>query len=81
MKIAVFTGVHANLPALEAALTAIDQPGCDCIVHTGDAIAIGPHPAECLDKLLALPDLFAAMNARQVPDQAFIRRIFYGNRR
>jgi len=55
MKIAIFTDVHANLPALEAALAAIDQLGCDLIVHTGDAIAIGPHPAECLERLQQLP--------------------------
>ncbi|MCA9930896.1 MAG: metallophosphoesterase family protein [Anaerolineales bacterium] len=55
MKIAIFTDVHANLPALEAALTAIDRLNVDLIVHTGDVIAIGPHPAECLDRLLQLP--------------------------
>jgi predicted phosphodiesterase len=52
MRIAVFTDVHANLPALRAALEAICGRGCEAIVSTGDAIAIGPHPAECLDLLL-----------------------------
>jgi predicted phosphodiesterase len=52
MRIAVFTDVHGNLPALEAALLAIAQLGCDAIYHTGDAIAIGPYSAECLDRLL-----------------------------
>ena len=47
MRIAVITDVHANLPALEAAVGAIHACGCDAIVHTGDAIAIGPYPAEC----------------------------------
>ncbi|MBN1641410.1 MAG: metallophosphoesterase family protein [Anaerolineae bacterium] len=56
MKIAVITDLHANLPALEAALDAIRRCGCDAIVHTGDAIAIGPYPAECLDLLLRTPD-------------------------
>lgn len=60
MKIAVITDVHANLPALRAVLDAITREGVELIVHTGDAIAIGPHPAECLDMLLALP------NARMV---------------
>ena len=54
MKIAVFTDVHANYPALDAVLTAIDALGCDLIVHTGDVVAIGPHPAECLERLLGL---------------------------
>ncbi len=49
MKIAVITDAHANLPALNAALSAIHAEACDVIFHVGDAIAIGPYPAECLD--------------------------------
>jgi protein phosphatase len=52
MKIAVMTDVHANLPALAAALDAIRREGCEALFHTGDAIGIGPYPAECLDLLL-----------------------------
>ncbi|HYH12432.1 MAG TPA: metallophosphoesterase family protein [Thermomicrobiales bacterium] len=59
--IAVITDVHANLPALEAALSEIDALGCDEIVHTGDAIGIGPFPAETLDRLLARPRIRFAM--------------------
>ena len=54
-RIAIFTDVHANLPALDAALAAIDHLGADAIYHTGDAIGIGPFPAECADRLLSLP--------------------------
>lgn len=53
--IAIITDVHANLPALEAVLAAIDALGCDGIVHSGDAIGIGPFPAETLRRLLDLP--------------------------
>ena len=53
MRIAVITDAHANLPALEAALRAIDRLGVDAIYHGGDAVAIGPHPAECVDLLAA----------------------------
>lgn len=49
MKIAVMTDVHGNLPALEAALARIKREDCSQIWHTGDAIAIGPFPRECLD--------------------------------
>ncbi len=56
MKIAVITDTHANLPALEATLTAIQAEGYDLLMHTGDAIAIGPYPAECLDLLLHTPN-------------------------
>ena len=61
MRIAVLTDVHANLPALQAALDAIHRAGCEAIYHTGDAIAIGPHPAECLDLLLSTPNLHLTM--------------------
>lgn len=57
MKIAVITDVHANLPALEAALGAIRSEQCDAIFHVGDAIAIGPYPAECLDLMQRIPNL------------------------
>ena len=52
MKIIVITDVHANLPALEAALQSIQAEGYDALFHTGDAIAIGPYPAECVEVLL-----------------------------
>ena len=55
MKIVVLTDVHANLPALDVALNVITREGYDLLVHVGDAIAIGPYPAECLDRLLNLP--------------------------
>lgn len=48
---------HANLPALKAALSAISAEECDAIFHVGDAIAIGPYPAECVDLLRRTPNL------------------------
>ena len=56
MRIVVITDVHANLPALEAVLESIQAEGYDAIFHTGDAIAIGPYPAECLELLLNMPN-------------------------
>ncbi len=55
--IGIITDAHANLPALEAALAALGAEGCGFVVHTGDAIGIGPHPAGCLDLLLAHPSI------------------------
>ncbi|MGC4105265.1 MAG: metallophosphoesterase family protein [Thermomicrobiales bacterium] len=52
IRIAVITDAHANLPALSTALEAIELLGCDRIVHVGDAIGIGPFPAETLSLLL-----------------------------
>ncbi len=54
MRIAVLTDAHGNLPALNAALLAIRRVGCDAIYHTGDAVGIGPYPAECVEQLLSV---------------------------
>ena len=52
MRIAVITDVHANLPALDAAVAAIRADGATAVYHTGDAVGIGSFPAEILDRLL-----------------------------
>lgn len=57
MKLVVFSDVHANLPALEAALERIRYEGYDLLLHLGDAIGIGPQPAECLELLLQTPNI------------------------
>lgn len=57
MKTAVIADVHANLPALQAALQAIQAEACEAIFHVGDAVAIGPYPAECVDLLQETPGL------------------------
>lgn len=56
-RIAVITDTHANLPALEAALRAIGDLGCETIYHTGDAVGTGPYPQEVLDRLLHTPGM------------------------
>jgi predicted phosphodiesterase len=61
MRIIVLTDLHANLPALEAVLEAIEQGGYDEIVHMGDAIGIGPYPEECLERLLDTPKVSLVM--------------------
>jgi predicted phosphodiesterase len=55
MRLAVITDAHGNLPALQAALAAVDRFGVDLLVHTGDAIGIGPYPRECVELLAARP--------------------------
>ncbi len=53
--IALLSDVHANLPALDAVLAALEPEPIDAIWHLGDAVAIGPFPAECVQRLLSLP--------------------------
>ncbi len=60
-KAAIMTDVHGNLPALEAAVKVIDSEHCDAIFHLGDAVGIGPFPAESLELLLSLPNFRSVM--------------------
>jgi putative phosphoesterase len=43
---AVITDIHANLPALQAALRRIDELGIERIYCGGDLVGYGPHPNE-----------------------------------
>jgi putative phosphoesterase len=43
---AVITDIHANLPALEAALEAIEWTEVDAVYCGGDLVGYGPHPNE-----------------------------------
>jgi putative phosphoesterase len=45
-RVAVITDVHANLPALQAALGRIDVLGVDATYCGGDLVGYGPHPNE-----------------------------------
>jgi putative phosphoesterase len=44
--VAVITDIHGNLPALEAALTRIDELGIEGVLCGGDLVGYGPHPNE-----------------------------------
>jgi putative phosphoesterase len=46
VKVAVITDVHANLPALEAALARIETLGVETTYCGGDLVGYGPHPNE-----------------------------------
>jgi putative phosphoesterase len=45
-RVAVITDIHANLPALEAALARIDELGIERLYCGGDLVGYGPHPNE-----------------------------------
>ena len=49
VRVAVITDIHANLPALEAVLGAIDAAGVDEIWCLGDVVGYGAEPDECAD--------------------------------
>jgi putative phosphoesterase len=45
-NVAVITDIHANLPALQAALVRIDELGIERVYCGGDLVGYGPHPNE-----------------------------------
>jgi predicted phosphodiesterase len=55
MRAAVLADIHGNLPALDAVLAEVDAEGADVVVLLGD-IALGPMPAQTLDRLAGLGD-------------------------
>ena len=52
MRIAVLSDIHANLPALDAALAATGP--VDAIWHLGDVVGYGPDPDGVVDRLRAV---------------------------
>jgi putative phosphoesterase len=51
MRYGVVSDLHANLPALEAALAALESERVDRVVCAGDVVGYGPHPNECVARL------------------------------
>jgi diadenosine tetraphosphatase ApaH/serine/threonine PP2A family protein phosphatase len=49
MRIGIISDIHANLPALEAVLSALRDARADVIYCLGDTIGYGPFPNECVD--------------------------------
>jgi putative phosphoesterase len=45
-RAAVITDIHANLPALRAALARVDELGIERVYCGGDLVGYGPHPNE-----------------------------------
>ena len=43
-RVAVITDIHANLPALEAVVAAIEWTDVDAVYCGGDLVGYGPHP-------------------------------------
>jgi predicted phosphodiesterase len=49
VRYAVLSDIHANLPALEAALAAVGRLGVDAYLCLGDVVGYGAWPNECCD--------------------------------
>ncbi len=51
MKIALFSDIHANLPALEAFFASVDQQQPDAIYCLGDLVGYNIWPNEVIDQI------------------------------
>jgi predicted phosphodiesterase len=51
MRIAVFSNIHSNLPALEAVLKDIDRQGTDAVYCLGDLVGYAAFPNEVTDRI------------------------------
>jgi predicted phosphodiesterase len=49
MRVAVFSDIHANLPALEAVLDDVEDAGVDALWCLGDVIGYGAQPNGCAE--------------------------------
>ena len=54
MRLAVVSDVHGNLAALEAAVADLRAMSPDLVVQAGDLAALGPRPAEVVDRIREL---------------------------
>ncbi len=57
MKLGLISDVHGNLPALEAALAALDEQGVEAVLCCGDVVGYGPWPDECVARVRARCEL------------------------
>jgi putative phosphoesterase len=51
MRIAIFSDIHGNLPALEAVLTDIGRRQVDAVYCLGDLVGYAPFPNEVTDRI------------------------------
>ena len=62
MRWAVLSDIHANLPALRAALDTLEGASVDGYICAGDLVGYGPHPNECVETMAELGALCVAGN-------------------
>jgi diadenosine tetraphosphatase ApaH/serine/threonine PP2A family protein phosphatase len=62
VRVATITDVHANLPALEAVIEAIDAAGVEEIWCLGDVVGYGVEPDACADLMRERCDICLAGN-------------------
>lgn len=61
-KIIVYSDVHGNIDALKTFMNSDDYKTANLKVFLGDAVAMGPHPNECLKAIFNSGDIFLMGN-------------------
>lgn len=54
MRVALFSDIHANLPALEACLAAAERLAVDRLAFLGDFVGYGPDPEAVIQRIVPL---------------------------
>jgi predicted phosphodiesterase len=62
VRYGLLSDIHANLPALHAAVSRLRAEGVDRWVCAGDVVGYGPQPDECVAELAALDPVCVAGN-------------------
>jgi len=71
MKLAIFSDVHGNLPALLAVLADIAQESPDAVYHLGDLVGYNPFPNEVVAKVrdLEIPGIIGNYDLAVVAEE------------
>lgn len=62
MKYSIFSDIHSNLEALQAALDSMEREGAEKRIFLGDIVGYGANPNECIEILRDRADLALAGN-------------------
>ena len=73
--LALIADIHSNAPALEAAISFLQNKGVDGAIVLGDVVGYGPHPSQCID-MLRNKDTFSVIRGNH--DHAVVSGRFSG---
>jgi predicted phosphodiesterase len=62
MRYGILADIHANLPALQAALRRLESASVDRFIVAGDLVGYGPHPNECVEVVAGLDPICVVGN-------------------
>ncbi len=78
MKLALFSDIHSNLEALEAAASDAEKRGITRVAVLGDSIGYGANPNECFEWVLGHADILLIGNHEKALTDVEMRGYFSG---